>query len=225
MLEDHQGPKEQGSAAGQDFDEIYEKYWPKVYRYLTRMIGAEDAEDATQEVFMKVANSLDAFRNESQLSTWIYRIATNSAIDRMRKLDFRQNKLRQELQPEFTGETSADKERSGRSGKKAKKTSLLESKVIHREMNDCIRGIIDALPEKYRTIIILSEMEGLKNKELAAVLGISLEAAKVRVHRAKAQLRQMLQHHCNFYWDERNELACDRKAPAEGIDGPREGES
>ena len=67
-----------------EFEEIYTDFRPKVQRYLTRMVGEHEAEDLTQEVFIKISRALDAFRGESQLSTWVYRIATNAALDRLR---------------------------------------------------------------------------------------------------------------------------------------------
>ncbi len=67
-----------------DFNEAYEKFQPKIARYLTRLVGEHGIDDLTQEVFVKVSLGLKNFRGESQLSTWIYRIATNAALDRLR---------------------------------------------------------------------------------------------------------------------------------------------
>jgi len=69
----------------QDFSKIYNEYYPKIVRYLTRVVGESEAEDATQEVFVKIDRSLESFRGESSLSTWIYRIATNTAMDHLRR--------------------------------------------------------------------------------------------------------------------------------------------
>jgi RNA polymerase sigma-70 factor (ECF subfamily) len=81
-------------------------------------------------------------------------------------------------------------------------------------MNDCIKGVVDGLPENYRTVLILSDLEELTNNEIAEVLDISLETVKIRLHRARTRLKKELEHHCSFYKDERNELACDRKVPS-----------
>ena len=69
----------------QDFSKIYDEYYPKIVRYLARLIGESEAEDAAQEVFVKISRSLDSFRGESSLSTWVYRITTNAAMDHLRK--------------------------------------------------------------------------------------------------------------------------------------------
>ena len=73
-----------------EFDEIHDAVRPKMLRYLTSVVGWRDAEDLTQEVFVKVDQALGAFRGEPQLSTWIYRIATNTALDKLRSPSFRQ---------------------------------------------------------------------------------------------------------------------------------------
>ncbi len=78
-------------------------------------------------------------------------------------------------------------------------------------MHDCIKGIVDCLPENYRTVLILSEHEGLTNNDISEVLNISLDTVKIRLHRARAKLKKELEHHCSFYRDDRNEFACDRK--------------
>jgi DNA-directed RNA polymerase specialized sigma24 family protein len=70
------------------FDEIHEAYRPKIRRYLARMVGEDEAEDLTQEVFVKIHRALNGFKGDSKLSTWIYRIATNAALDKLRSPSF-----------------------------------------------------------------------------------------------------------------------------------------
>jgi RNA polymerase sigma-70 factor, ECF subfamily len=82
-------------------------------------------------------------------------------------------------------------------------------------MNSCIRNFIENLQENYRTVVILSELEGLKNKEIAEILNVSLDTVKIRLHRARTQLRKKLESNCNFYRDEQNELSCDLKDESE----------
>lgn len=177
-----------------DFEEIYRDFFPRISLYLKRLVGP-DAEDVTQEVFLKVSGALPDFRGEANLSTWIYRIATNTAMDHLRKTPMQ--RIQREAEPADDG-LSPD-------------APSLDSQVIRKEMNACIRGIVDGLPENYRMVLVLSEMEGLLNTEIAQVLGVSLETVKIRLHRARTRLRKELETKCNFYRDERNELACDRK--------------
>ncbi len=189
----------------EDFEKIYRKFCPKIVGYLKRLVGEHDAEDVAQEVFLKVNAALETFRGESRLSTWIYRVATNAAIDHLRKSSPGPEALTAGGLAEdesFAGDEAAAAEES---------TPSLDTHLIRKEMNMCIRGIVEALPENYRTVIVLSELEGFTNTEIADIVGVSLEAVKIRLHRARTRLRKELEAQCNFYRDERNELACDRK--------------
>ena len=79
-------------------------------------------------------------------------------------------------------------------------------------MNACIREQVDKLPEKYRTVMILNSLEELQNQEIAEILGISIHAVKIRLHRARAMLKQILETQCRFYHNPlTGALACDRK--------------
>ena len=82
-------------------------------------------------------------------------------------------------------------------------------------MSDCIREFVNRLPPDYRTIIILNELKGFTNQEIADILQISLDSAKIRLHRARAKLKKELEDGCDFYLDNDSELACDRKQPSD----------
>jgi RNA polymerase sigma-70 factor (ECF subfamily) len=191
---------------GYEFQNVYSDYSEKIRRYLARLVGEADSEDVTQEVFMKVNAGLKDFRGDSSLSTWIYRIATNAAMDYGRRSAMRPRE--QSADVELAGNPACEEEIP------ADPSASPDRQLIRKEMNDCIKGIVDGLPENYRTVLILSDLEELKNNEIAEVLDISLETVKIRLHRARARLRKELERHCSFYKDERNELACDRKVPS-----------
>ena len=186
-----------------EFQEIYEIFQPKILRYLTHLAGESEAEDLTQETFVKVHQGLENFRGESQLSTWIYRIATNTALDRLRSPSFQhvvQSSLSEDLDEiKITDKAICPEE----------KKPLIEKQLIREEMNECIRGYIEKLPENYRTVLVLSEWERLKNNEIAEILGVTLETVKIRLHRAKTKLKEELETHCEFYWVE--EMPCSVK--------------
>jgi RNA polymerase sigma-70 factor (ECF subfamily) len=89
----------------------------------------------------------------------------------------------------------------------------VEQLARQNEMTECVQRFVLSLPETLRTPLILHDMEGLTNAEIANVLGSSLGAAKMRLHRARAALRQMMEDHCDLFNDERNVLSCLPAAP------------
>ena len=191
-----------------DFHGIYETFHPKIARYLEHMVGRRDSEDLTQEVFVKVNQALKTFRGESQLSTWIYRIATNAALDKLRSPSFRQTGQKSISEDSIAESEIEIVDKDAWTGEK---TPSVETSLIRKEMNECIRGIVNNLPENYRTVVVLSELEGFKDHEIAEILRVTTHTAKIRLHRARARLKKELETHCDFYRDERNEFACDPK--------------
>ena len=183
-----------------DFKIIHDTYAPRIRHYLEKLAGSEEADDLTQETFARVSRSLKNFRGQSSLWTWLYKIATNAAIDRNRKNKLTPHDIGLNVVEEmadkniWTGEIVA-----------------LENHVIRKEMNSCIRDVVFKLPETYRTVIVLSEFEGLKNEDIAIILGLKLEAVKIRLHRARLKLKEELSKQCILYRDERNEFACEQK--------------
>ena len=183
-----------------DFTAIYQEFAKPIERYLLRFLEPREAEEVTQEVFLKVNSSLADFRHEAKLSTWIYKIATNMAIDRLKKASYRFETKQISLQE---SERSVPME--------AQHANSVESNTIHKEMNQCIRGVIDKLPENYRMVIVLSELGGFSNQEISEVLGLSVGVVKTHLHRGKKRLKEELIKACDFSWDERNEFSCDPK--------------
>jgi len=186
-----------------EFQKIYDTYQPKIFRYMARLIGESDAEDLAQETFIKVHQALKNFRGDSQLSTWIYRIATNAALDKMRTPSFQRNS--QTFTPDELDETGTA---NGVIPLEEKKPPI-EKELIRDEMNQCIRGYIEKLPKDYRVVLVLSEYEGLKNSEIAEILDVSLDTVKIRLHRAREKLKKELKEHCESYWIE--EMPCSVK--------------
>jgi len=189
------------------FLNIYEEFYPKILHYLKRMVGDNDADDVAQEVFDKISRNLDDFKGESKISTWIYRIATNTALDKLKSSPYKRSAagplapLPVEIIDMRIEATVAIKN----------KPQSPDQQLIRNEMSACIREFVDNLPADYRTIIILNELEGFTNKEIADILQTTVDTAKIRLHRARARLKKMLEEGCDFYHDDRSELACDRK--------------
>jgi len=187
------------------FQKIHDIYQPKIFRYISNLIDEYEAEDLTQEVLVKVSRNLETFRGESHVSTWIYRIATNLAIDRIRycTLPF--------VDPLKKAEASLDahEEIEDRNIWTGEKPYSAEQRLIRGEMTDCIRSCLENLPETFRVVLVLSEFESFRDKEIAEIMGVTLETVKIRLHRARALLRKEIEKNCRVYRDERNELACE----------------
>lgn len=188
-----------------EFQLIYKEYYPKILRYLTRLFDDKnEAEDFTQEVFIKVNEALDKFEGRSSLSTWIYKIATNLANDRFRSASF-QKGAKQTLSGEFLEENKEDK-----NVWTGKKEDTPDKMLEKKEMNACIKRYVEDIKENYKTIFVLSEYEGLKNQEIADILGLSLDTVKIRIYRARTQLKNKMEKGCDISQEEGG-LTCDEK--------------
>ena len=190
------------------FSSVYDEFYNKIHYYLKRLVGEFEAEEVTQIVFEKISRNLSSFKGDSKLSTWIYRVATNTALDRLKSQSFKYS-FAGPLAPLPINLTEAEKNVSSAS----RTVRSPDKKAIQNEMSECVREFVDRLPPDYQTIIVLKDFEGLTNKEIAEVLEISLDSAKIRLHRARKQLKERLAAGCDFYIDERSVLACDRKQP------------
>ncbi len=187
------------------FDDLYDQYYEKINGYLSGLVGLQNSEDLSQEVFNKVNNKLSQFKGESSISTWIYRIATNTAKDRFRSASYRQETM--EI-------ASIDNDRSMTpSYLQIHIPQAMDKEIIRKEMQACIREFVVQLPQDYRAVILLSEFEEFSNREIAQILGISLNNVKIRLHRARVMLKELFNNGCDFYYTDQNELACDRKQP------------
>lgn len=186
-----------------EFNAVYMEFRPKIVRYLARLAGNDEAEDLAQEVFVKVSRGLKDFRGESGLATWIYRIATNTALDRLRSAALRPS-CEESAACAPAGEECVDTLPD-------EKALSAERQLIRGEMSTCIRDVVTALPENYRAVILLSELKEFSNSEISRILGVTLETVKIRLHRARALLRKDLEEKCSLYRDEENELACHPK--------------
>jgi len=165
--------------------------------YLINYCGDEEiAKDLLQETLIRVEKNLGRFRGESDLKTWVFRIATNVAIDHFRKQGSRGTVV------------SVDEATQIPDG-----APEIGEPLVIQEMNSCIREQIDSLPEDYRAALVLHDLEGLTAREVASVCDISLATAKIRIHRGRQRLRSVLSDGCDFYHNDDLNLQCDRKLP------------
>ena len=154
-----------------------------------RMLGSEeDAQDVVQEAFLSAFKAIDRFEGTSRLSTWLHRIVVNAALMKIRASKRRPETPIEELLPTFLEDGHLAVMPA-----EWKKTAqdVLESK----ETRAMVRGLIDELPELYRNVLLLRDIEGLDTKETADLLEVSPNAVKIRLHRARLALRTLLDPH------------------------------
>jgi RNA polymerase sigma-70 factor, ECF subfamily len=156
---------------------------------LRRMLGDEhDARDCLQEAFLSAFRSLATFECKSRLGTWLHRIAVNAALMRLRARRSRPEVPIDELVPTFAPD-----------GHHALAPRAWDEEAIdllaRRESRDLLRGAIDRLPDGYREVVVLRDIEGLCTEQTAEVLGITPNATKIRLHRARQALRTLLDRH------------------------------
>jgi RNA polymerase sigma-70 factor (ECF subfamily) len=165
------------------FGEIVEIYKDKVYQICFRMLGnRHEAEDIAQEAFLRAYVNISSFNQERKFPTWLYRIATNLCIDRIRK-----KKPDYYLDAEIFGTDGLDMySQIAASGKTP------ESEVEGMELHETVQKEISALPEKYRSVIILKYLEDLSLNEISEILNMPLGTVKTRIHRGREALRKQL---------------------------------
>lgn len=191
------------------FADIFDEYQRPIYNYLLHMTQDQAvAEDLAQETFIRVYNGLPGFRGEASLATWVYRIATNVSLDHFRRRSTVQDAATRSLDGvETDQEELADH-----------KAVSPEQQAAQSEMSACVEDFIWQLPPDYRAALVLHDLQGLKNYEIAEVLDVSLDTVKIRLHRARKKLRAALNLGCDLAHDERNVLVCEPKA-GDGVAG------
>lgn len=170
---------------------LVSRYEDKVYSLAYRMVGnREDAEDVLQDAFLNVIRSLGKFRKQSSFSTWLYRITANAALTRLRK-----KSKKEKSEGEFLDEVYAVK-RSAHAGERLDDWSANPARqLLTEESRAMMETAISELPQKYRSVFVLRDVEGLPAAEVAEILDLSVPAVKSRLHRARMFLRNHLSHY------------------------------
>ncbi|GAB3062953.1 RNA polymerase sigma factor SigW [Virgibacillus ainsalahensis] len=167
------------------FEDVVSFYQNKIYQHCYRMLGnAHEAEDIAQEAFIRAYVNIHSFDERRKFSTWLYRIATNLTIDRIRK-----RKPDYYLDAEVKGTEGLDMY-----SRLAADRPLPGEEVESLEMQRYIHKEISELPPKYRSIIILRYLEEFSLKEISDTLDIPLGTVKTRIHRGREALRKKLRH-------------------------------
>ncbi|HWP03600.1 MAG TPA: sigma-70 family RNA polymerase sigma factor [Gemmatimonadaceae bacterium] len=171
------------------FRELIRRYERPVFSLIYRMVrDREAAEDLAQDTFIKVLNNLDRYRPEFRLSSWLFKIANNVAIDHLRKREVETLSIHGAPNAATTGEVEATSIQLAADQENA--LDELEAK----ELGTAIERAIATLRPEYRACIVLRHIEGRSYEEIAAALDLPLGTVKTYIHRARNQLKQLLQH-------------------------------
>ncbi|HOX85985.1 MAG TPA: sigma-70 family RNA polymerase sigma factor [bacterium] len=168
----------------QAYKEIVNRFYGKIFALVLRMVkNRQEAEDLTQETFIKAFNSLATFNSEYAFSTWLYKIAANTCIDHFRKkrlltfpLDNPITMQDSEMQREYPDQQEPEP----------------DNRLINKERTTIIEDAISSLPAKYRQVIILRHKRDKSYEEIAEELALPLGTVKVRIFRAREMLKKAL---------------------------------
>lgn len=152
------------------FERVYHAHLPRVHSLVRRMSGGRDADELTQDVFVRVWQKLGTFRGDSAFSTWLHRLAVNVVIERFRADTLRRQRLRD-------GDDTLDR---------------LPAPLRSRDLSMDLESALATLPDGAREIFVLHDVEGYKHHEIASLLEISVGTSKAQLHRGRMMLRRHL---------------------------------
>jgi RNA polymerase sigma-70 factor (ECF subfamily) len=175
-----------------DYWDIYDDYYARVKKFIFALVKDEwVADDLIQETFIKVQENVHQLRDESKLSSWIFKIAYNLCQDHFRKTG--PSSQREQVLSEKKGILSEP---------------LFQMEFEQHQMSACVQDKIRLLPDSYQTVLVLFDLMEFSHQESAEILDISIENVKVRLHRARRKLKTILEQECKFEVDERNVFIC-----------------
>jgi len=168
------------------FEELVREHKNRIYTYVCRLTNDHpDAEDLTQDVFLRAYQSMHAFRHDAAVDTWLYRIATNLVIDRFR---------RERRAPQWVRVAGVEDEAEWDLPTPGRESDPQETLQLG-ELQRHVRRAIASLPPKLRAVVVLHDMEGLAYEEVAQTVGCPVGTVKSRLFNARLLLRRKLQHY------------------------------
>ncbi len=173
-------------------ESVFRDYAPRIYHVARRMLNNDaDAEDVTQDVLLQVVRKLHTFRGDSSLTTWLHRVTVNAALAVREK---RANRAKHET---ATGDETALEAESDALGAKLPRLGhpAPDQIALAGEQRRLIDRAIARLPDLYRDVYVLADVEGLPNEQIGEMLDLSVPAVKSRLHRARLRMRDSLAPH------------------------------
>jgi RNA polymerase sigma-70 factor, ECF subfamily len=174
---------------------------PQIERHVRALVrDRADPEELTQDAYARAFSRSDELRDPQAALAWLYRIATNVCLDR----------LRQRRPPTVLLDTQGSGN-EGVAGTRGGETPTSETQTAleRSEMSECVQKYLETIPDDYRAVIYLHDVYDLSNPEIAELLDCSVATAKIRLHRARVRLRGILAAACTFEIDERGVMVCD----------------
>ena len=185
-----------GMPEGLTDSEAIDEAYLRILRYARTLArDATEAEDLTQEVFVKAFRARDTLRDPQARLTWLYRITTHTWVDRVR-----QRARRPEESEDAVEEAELADAGPG-----------LQQVIEQSDMSACVQDYLVELPDGYRAVLLLHDLHELPGPQIAEMLDLSVGTVKIRLHRARLKLRAALAAGCLFSHDERNVLVCERR--------------
>jgi RNA polymerase sigma-70 factor (ECF subfamily) len=167
------------------YESLVRTHAPRMLAVARRLLrSADDAEDAVQDAFLSAWRALGAFEGQARLGTWLHRITVNAALMKLRSRRRKPEASIEDLQPRFLED--------GHHEALPRRWKDADQVLAHKELRERVLDAIDGLPETYRNVLLLRDIEELDTAETARTLGISENAVKTRLHRARVALREVL---------------------------------
>jgi len=176
-------------------EEVFRDYASRIYHLARRMLGNDaDAEDVTGDVLMQVVRKLHTFRGDAALPTWLHRVTVNAALAHREKRASRAKHETAVGDENVLDSGPADPPGAVRLNRPKVKDTPADM-VLAEEQRKLIETAIARLPDPFRDVYVLADVEGTANPDIAEMLGLSLSAVKSRLHRARLRMRELLAPH------------------------------
>ncbi len=181
-----------GDVSDKKFAKVYHEYYRRIHGFIRACVrDAFYTDDLTQETFIRARKHMESLKDKSKLNSWLFRIAYNVCQDHFRSVNGSRKKL-----------TALDRSMG------LTKTILPDFQLEQQQMNACVYKHFKLLPENYRTVIWLFDIQGFTHREMAQILSIDVGNLKVRLHRARKKMKSILEKACRFERDHRDTFVC-----------------
>jgi len=185
--------KKELPANTRSYEELVRRHMNRVYNIVYRVIyNREEAEDITQEVFVKVYNGLKNLEQQSSFSSWLYRIATNSALDALDK----SKRHRKNITPLHNQSNTRNAEEIDPFNLQTSPAAGPEEKILQKELRECINRVLKKLDREQARLLVLRDFDDLSYDEIANILQASLSAVKMRIHRSRLAFQEIFNQFC-----------------------------